>query len=1064
MKGLCSILGFTAVSAIAIIVTLLCLSGDAGGATTYLPSPWVITTDTVLRDGTFQANSSIEVQEGTLTLEDAELILGWGSDGWELMVDSGAGLVARRSTIRGNMSYWSSADLYGDTLLDNTTVSRFSSIDHLSGALVADHATFSNNRYTIMSQSGLVVRASTFMNNLYSNIEWEYAYDGIEVGVLVVDSHFQGNGDAVGLQLSGPGYSRVDVTAVIRGCTFYNLYRAVTVNNFLRYGSVDIHDNYGDACGYGLYLQMSEVVRVSWNQWSPLSYGDGIYVHDVYMTTNYVGISNETVIGGDRAVLMTGYGDTLVLRDMNISSSEYGVSVDGGHVDIYDSVVLAKSYDFLATDSAVIHVSRCTHSHKGYAYYGSLIAEIRSVNVRSVTWQSGLSIDTGLTEITNDTGYVLASRNNEKPTPIELPVWMIQYDREVTIDRVRGAFTVRGVRFLGLPVSIENKTEISIIIIDDRPPTAMVLKPRPGDVFRTDMIQASGYCDDIGAGLYKVEVAFAEGPWKRAALDPSGAWFAEMGGLPDDVGELRVRVSDVAWNVNETAVGGITVDTEFPTIELIRPAGAVSASPVTMVAITEPHSRAYVDEIEVPVMDNGAFQATVELVEGENTVGLRVVDAVGNTVSRDVSILMDSKPPVLRVDSPADGAWVRTSTVAVVGVVSESVELTVGDDVRSIEAGAFQVNVPLTGPVMMIVITAQDGAGNYLRESRIVHQDRDLPQLEISSPSDGERVNTGSVTVVGTVADAGTVAVSLDGRPASIVEGTWFCDVALADGENLLRATAVDAAGNMATASVLLVLDRTAPSASFWLVIDGTRVDPTAGAITTRALDVDIGLWLDEACTATVGERTPVVFPAGTSTFNLPLVEGPNDVRVALTDEAGNMAPQVLFQVTVDTTPPALALDDSGLVTTRDATVAVRGTSEPGCHVLVEDMLVEVLGDGSFAAVVQLDEGSNLIEVVAVDAAGNRAEKSLVAEREVVATEGGDWDARSQGILVGLVIGIVCALVAAWLGIGRQGVAARPVQGPPRSVGPGDEGPVEVEPDDALRTEGSTLRVVRRGR
>lgn len=1064
MKGFIAALGLIIVPVIAVLTAMMCLAGDAEGVTTYLPSPWVVTSDTVLSNGTFEANTSIEVQGATLTLEDAELVIGRGSDGWALWVDETAGLVARRSTMRGPDDYWTYSYLYGDVLLDNTTVSDFSTIVQNDGTMVLDHCTFDGNRYAIVSQSDLVIKSSRFVDTQYYSIEWGYSYDYAPSRLLVADSYFQSTGGASGISISGPGSDPVDVTAEVRGCTFVNLYRAISVQYFMRYGSVDIHDNFGDQCTYCLYVDMSEVVRVSHNQWAPSQSGCGIYVDDVYTHTTYVEITNETIVGGDRGISLYAYEETVVLRDMNITGCDMGIYSSGTHVDVCDSRICCERYDFSAVNEGTIHIVRCTHTRKGYAGYYSMVAEMCMLSIRRVTWQSGLPIDTGTTEITNETGFYLASWNNERPMPVEMPVWMVQYFGEVVVDTVRGCYTVRGVRFMSLPVSMMNLTEVSLVIIDDRPPMAGIFNPKAGDVLRVDALAVTGMCDDIGAGVFKVNARFADGPWARAAIDVGGMWSVELLDLPDDVGELRVRVSDYAGNVNDTVLLNITVDTRPPAIELVKPTGVVGSSPVTLVALTEPHSRAYVDELEVPVMDNGAFQATVELKEGENTLVLRVVDAVGNTVHRNVNITMDSKPPVLRIDSPADGAWVGASTVAVVGLVSEAVELSVGTDVRRVEAGMFQVSVGLRDEVTLLLITVQDAAGNYMRESRLVHLDRDRPGLAIGSPAAGDRVRTASITVRGAVSDAGPVTVSLAGRTATIVGGEWFCDVALTDGENVLVATAVDAAGNSAIATGLVLLDRTPPTATFWLDVDGAKVDPLAGDVITRADEVGIDLWLDEVCAVGVGDEEPVVYPAGSSTFTIALAEGPNDLRFVLTDQAGNGAAPTMFRVTVDTVAPALALADTDPVRTRDPTLVVRGTSEVGCHVTVEGVVAEVLGDGGFTAVVQLAEGFNRIKVAAVDAAGNRAERDLVAEREVVASEGGAWDARSQGILIGIIIGILCALAAAWISMRRQRAVPSPGQGPPRAGHPQDAGQAGAEPDDTLERGGSSVRVVRRGR
>ncbi len=1068
MKGLYSFLALALVATVALMTALVASSDGAGGATTYLPSPWVVTSDTTLRGGTFQANTSIEVASGTLTLEDTELIVGRGSSGYGLMVDAGASMESRRSTIRGNESYWTYVYLYGDTRLDNTTVVRFSSLYQYGGRMVVDHCEFLNNRYTISSQSDLVVRASSFTNAQTRSISWTYSSDGRATSLVVVDSNFYGTGSSgTGISIQGPSGNSIHNTASVTGCLFSNLNSAVSVDGFYYDGSLDLHGNVGMDCYTCLSIStLSEVMRISGNRWNPAQTGAGIRINSVFTYSSTVELADEQITGGGTAVAVEAYGDTVVMRRMNITESRIGLYSYNAHVDIYDSTIKCHVYDFQVSYNGIVHIYNCDHTHKGYqeySYDNSMIAELSLINVSSVTWQTGLSITTGTTEITNETGYTFAVRDNENPEPIEVPTWMIRYEREVTVDMVRGAYTVRGVRFMSGPVPVASVTDISLVIIDDRLPTAVVWKPRPGDVFKADGFEATGLCDDIGAGVFKLEVRYAEGAWTRAAIETTGIWSAILGGLLDDVAGMRVRTTDYAGNVNDTVVANITVDTRFPTIEMVKCPRIVNRSPVTIVAVTERHARAYVDELEVPVTANGAFQVTVQLMEGENTVRIRAVDPVGNTVTMDVTIVLDSKAPTLHIDSPADGTWLSARSVAVVGLVSESVELTVGDVVRRVDAGMFEVIVQLDDAVNLLVITAQDEAGNYATGSLVVRVDRDRPVLSIFQPTDGSRTREGLVTVTGTVLDDGPVTVSMAGRSASIVRSEWYCELALSEGENRLEVTAVDAAGNVAIASVQVVLDTTPPKATVRLVIDGTKVDPLAGEVRTRSKEVGVEVWLDEECDVVSSPGVPSVLEAGTSTFTLNLLEGLNDVRITLTDTTGNAAAPIEFPIMVDSLAPVLELSDKGPVRTRHASLLITGTSEPGCRVTVGGVVVEVLGDGSFSALVQLEEGNNLIELAAVDAAGNRATRSLLAEMEVVEVEKGAWDARSQGIVVGLVIGIACALAAALIGMRRRGGSEPQSQGRPLPAH-AREDPAVAMPDDALRTEGSTVRVVRRDR
>ena len=73
--------------------------------------------------------------------------------------------------------------------------------------------------------------------------------------------------------------------------------------------------------------------------------------------------------------------------------------------------------------------------------------------------------------------------------------------------------------------------------------------------------------------------------------------------------------------------------------------------------------------------------------------------------------------------------------------------------------------------------------------------------------------------------------------------------------------------------------------------------------------------------------------------------------------------PQQVFSLEV--TEP----QDESVVDT--SPIPVRGITSPGAEVSINGELIDVDGQGSFAAMVELEEGPNVIEVVATDYEGN---------------------------------------------------------------------------------------------
>lgn len=75
--------------------------------------------------------------------------------------------------------------------------------------------------------------------------------------------------------------------------------------------------------------------------------------------------------------------------------------------------------------------------------------------------------------------------------------------------------------------------------------------------------------------------------------------------------------------------------------------------------------------------------------------------------------------------------------------------------------------------------------------------DLDPPELEIKSPEDGSLIDSGYLTVSGTVEDTSqNLTVDVNGQRALLSDGTWSADVPVVSGPNKIVVSAVDGANN----------------------------------------------------------------------------------------------------------------------------------------------------------------------------------------------------------------------------------------------------------------------------
>lgn len=120
------------------------------------------------------------------------------------------------------------------------------------------------------------------------------------------------------------------------------------------------------------------------------------------------------------------------------------------------------------------------------------------------------------------------------------------------------------------------------------------------------------------------------------------------------------------------------------------------------------------------------------------------------------------------------------------------------------------------------------------------------------------------------------------------------------------------------------------------------------------------------------------------SVADLKFTDGDNTVSAKLTDEKQNVSDlSNVLTVTVKRSPPSLEVTSpapNATITGDKHSVDISGKTEEESTVTVNDRFVVVRTDGSFFYTYPLNDGDNLLKVVATDAAGNQT----IVERKVV--------------------------------------------------------------------------------
>ena len=249
-----------------------------------------------------------------------------------------------------------------------------------------------------------------------------------------------------------------------------------------------------------------------------------------------------------------------------------------------------------------------------------------------------------------------------------------------------------------------------------------------------------------------------------------------------------------------TAVIHVILNTQAPVVAITAPAnGFLTNNPILAVAWT-------VDGVAQTT------QLTQDLVEGDNVITRTATDAASNVGTATVHVTLDTQAPVVAITAPANGALVKAATVDVTGTASDAngiASIKVGGTACSYVSGSWTCSAfPLAEGSNTLTATVTDAAGNSAAAVVTVTRDTTAPAVAIVSPADGTTLNTATVNVTGTASDAnGIASVKVNGTACSYATGNWSCSgLTLVEGSNVLSTVATDAAGNVGTASVAVMV------------------------------------------------------------------------------------------------------------------------------------------------------------------------------------------------------------------------------------------------------------------
>lgn len=555
-----------------------------------------------------------------------------------------------------------------------------------------------------------------------------------------------------------------------------------------------------------------------------------------------------------------------------------------------------------------------------------------------------------------------------------------------------------------------------------------------------------------GTWSFTPEPALTNGPHSLRvnAIDPAGNVSANspvftitVDITPPAAPVITSVVDDVGPATGTLAIGASTND-NLPTFNGTGEVGAT-------IRIFD--NDALIGTAVVSAAGTWTFTPTTALTDGPHVFSLSAVDAAGNTsvTSTLYNLTVDTAAPnTPTLLSVTDDRGPNTGTLtsgqatndqqptlagtaeagAIVRILDNGVQIgetTAGSDGR----WTFSPDSALSNGSHTLTITATDAAGNVSTPTQgfVVVVDNVPPQAPLISQAiddqgsitgpvgSGQPTNDAQPVLNGTSEPNAVVRVfegdTLIGQTQANADGSWSLPVetAFLDGQHVLTARAVDAAGNVSPPSPSFTLNiDTQPPATPVLTSVTDDVPAGTGPLTNGQTTNDnrptLAGTAEAGSTVSIYDGTTllgtVVATNGNWTFTptTPLADGSHNLTVTATDAAGNSSTATGgFTIVVDATAPAVPVittivDDVGSITgpvtsatpTNDNRPTLNGTAEAGATVTIYDgatvvgqAIADANGNWSLPQTnVALSEGQHNFTVTATDAAGNSSAASPI--------------------------------------------------------------------------------------
>ncbi len=215
--------------------------------------------------------------------------------------------------------------------------------------------------------------------------------------------------------------------------------------------------------------------------------------------------------------------------------------------------------------------------------------------------------------------------------------------------------------------------------------------------------------------------------------------------LNEGSNSLTIKARDIADNI-ATLSRTVTLDTTPPRIAITSPEGlsTFNSSNVQVIGtVDDSQAGVTINGISAPV-SNGSFAVNLTLAQGTRFVTAVASDPLGNTGTAGISVTIDTTPPRVIINTPADGTTVFSSPVTVTGMINDIVSGTVNGNNATVtingvpaivsNRGFVAQGISLSPGANTITALGTDAAGNQAQAMITVTLDTTAkPKIKVVS-------------------------------------------------------------------------------------------------------------------------------------------------------------------------------------------------------------------------------------------------------------------------------------------------------------------------------------------